>query len=430
MPKSIAYILCLDSIYTWREVSGGLTLTGKTEVVFDEDNLREISFYYSLDNEGEKLIPTNFGVLYFNNKGLLIKQTYNSWDGDYSNLNDDLPSLQREFTYDKNQNLILFESKSSQAILSNRIDNQVIYTYDNSNNLTKYTWNLWNINVDSLFVFKEYDYSYDKNNNLTEEIRWRQHSTRGWEKTDSIILDYSESGLLRSKSSYIIIAAQTLGLFEKEIFTYSENDQLLSKVDNIGYKVDKDAFSNIYISEYEYDNFNNLALEIRYDSIPEYNDREFLSRKTYTHNYDIFSADVQLPRRNDGMFNYFLLDNSVFHPLVKYENVAGGGGYPSSLVDRVEYFYSDLETSTTDIDLDNELTLTLSPNPSADFISIDIDNNNNIMDVSIIDTQGQLIVKSKVLTNQELDISHLGQGIYFCKVCVGDDFVIERFVKM
>jgi len=352
----------LDSSYIWKLDGYDFFLNEKIEHIFDEDNLREIELFYVVDKVSNSWIPKAYSILNFNKKGFLVKQIYNnSWNGDYNNLNDDFPNLLREFTYDENDNLVLYEDKTQQDIINGRVLNQMIRTYDSSNNLIQNTWNRWNNDLDSLTIVREFNYSYDNNNNLVEEIRWSQHSTRGWEKTDSIVMEYSETDMLISKARYIIIAAQTLELFEKEIFTYSNDDQLFSKVDNIGYKADKDAFSNIYISEFEYDNYNNLVQEIRYDSIVEYNDREFLTRKTYTHNNGIYSTDVQMPKRNVWMFNYFLLENSIVQPMIKYENVAGGGGYPSILADRVEYFYSDLETSTTGIELDNAFALKIHP---------------------------------------------------------------------
>ena len=190
-------------------------------------------------------------------------------------------------------------------------------TYDESGNLIRRISKAWNVNVDSLTVIRQIDYSYDVNSNLNEEIKWQQHSSRGWEKTDSIIWKYSEDGLIQSRTRYIQVAIGVIGLFEQDFYNYTNDGVLLSKVEYGLYVIEFNEFFNIYITEYEYDYLGKPILSFTYDSIRGRDARDLITELRYQHNEDINSENVLLPR-NNVWFSSRLLDNSTINPLIKY----------------------------------------------------------------------------------------------------------------
>lgn len=420
----------LDSSYIWKRINSFFLLDEKIEFVYKEDNLKEIDLFYSIDETRSYWEPKAFAILYFNSAGLLTKQTYDFWTGDFNSINDHLPLLKREFTYDENNNLILYEYQGRADILNGIVSTEIIREYDQSGNLIKNIWNRWNSIEEKLTIYKEFDYSYNSDNLLEEEIRYQNHTEGGWEKTDSIIYQYDDFQNLILRSAFTQIFQLSLDPWTRDSFIYNTKNQVIKEIKQSRFNIPLDDWRDISNTEHFYDNFGNLVSSATFDSTQVALGSNLTNEYFYTHNNNILSEDVLLPRQNVWDINSSILERSKVNPILVYEEFVGGGIDPQVLFSKAEYFYSDLETSTTGIELDNALTLTLSPNPSSDFISIDIDNNNNIMDVSIIDTQGRLIVQTRVLPNQELDISHLGQGIYFCKVGVDDEFVIERFVKM
>jgi CubicO group peptidase (beta-lactamase class C family) len=69
------------------------------------------------------------------------------------------------------------------------------------------------------------------------------------------------------------------------------------------------------------------------------------------------------------------------------------------------------------------------PNPANDFIQIISDK--EMLDVEIYDTRGLLLIDQKLYSKQQLDVTHLPQGIYFikCKDMLGN-YSAQKFMKL
>lgn len=74
--------------------------------------------------------------------------------------------------------------------------------------------------------------------------------------------------------------------------------------------------------------------------------------------------------------------------------------------------------------------ITISPNPARSILRISVPQNYSKYYVEIIDTKGSLLKKMKLFSSSnEINISHLADGIYFIKIRIKGENKIFRFIK-
>ncbi len=93
--------------------------------------------------------------------------------------------------------------------------------------------------------------------------------------------------------------------------------------------------------------------------------------------------------------------------------------------------YSDGEITVSNTVPDTpDFTFNLYPNPTSNLLNINyIHTENTLADLTIFDVLGKNIYQEKIQENIQLNIANLSNGIYFCKVQIGGQFEVQKFIK-
>lgn len=84
---------------------------------------------------------------------------------------------------------------------------------------------------------------------------------------------------------------------------------------------------------------------------------------------------------------------------------------PISIIRSVE-FVDASELATTEVSVKDRILVY--PNPATNYIRIATDTN-EVIDVKIYNAQGQLAMSGKYRSNEDIDVSQLGTGVYIVK---------------
>lgn len=76
------------------------------------------------------------------------------------------------------------------------------------------------------------------------------------------------------------------------------------------------------------------------------------------------------------------------------------------------------------------LEIDVFPNPTSGYLKVNLGNGLDFEKIWISDLMGQIVFKSSVFKNQEIDISHLTQGFYFLNIQVDNDLFTSKIEKL
>ncbi|MFK7775853.1 MAG: T9SS type A sorting domain-containing protein [Saprospiraceae bacterium] len=148
------------------------------------------------------------------------------------------------------------------------------------------------------------------------------------------------------------------------------------------------------------------------------------SNGLYKHNEDSGSTIFD-------MFNS-PFSSPVYNTFVDFDNNVWINTIQSGL-----YILSSNDQITPTIDLDNNNSISLYPNPVLETATIAIDlSTNEKVNIEIYDVMGRRMIRIPFNGSREqgsnlieFSTNHLGAGIYFCKVAIGQKITIKKFVK-
>lgn len=392
---------------------------------FDDNQNTEADFYTYLRED--KFEPTAFFIFWFNEKNLLTEISYSDpWDGDPNVPGNNEINWSRRATYNED-NKVKFYSyfllHEGEEFLINEYD----HIYDSEgllSELNNYSylngvWTLTNV----------WNYSYKKNL-LSEAIKKIRDEDDNWVTTDSITYVYYPDNKLKTSSRQTDMNIQN---GSTRIFTflyeYDELDQLTGRHRYNSVERDGDISVDINKTYNYYDNLGNLMLTENFDSSDSYGLRIY-SDEHFTYNLDYTSQQTQLPKPNAFYFNEDILNRSPLYPIKTYERYGYEQGENRRLIDREEYFYSDISTSTQEINL-TKLDVKLSPNPAQDFVQLRFDDSVPFSDVSIFDLNGKRVADiNNYSSGDKIKIDALEPGVYFYRVSRKDGKASGQFVKL
>ncbi len=111
-----------------------------------------------------------------------------------------------------------------------------------------------------------------------------------------------------------------------------------------------------------------------------------------------------------------------------YVNIATNQFYTVNENSSSNTFNNNCTTGINSTENDDETRISLYPNPTSSLLTIDA-LGEKIENVSVINTNGQLVAKFSSLANNQINISDLSNGLYFIEVAVKGKTIRKTFAK-
>jgi len=415
----------LDSTYGY-SAPGNL---GKTAYIYEKQ--RYIAVNWDLDFNGQNPVPTNYNALSYKDD-LLISQSYNYWDGDMENINEENPLVLRTFLYNENNQIVDVQAQDVIDIVQG-VYNSSFYEYNNEGQLSSLSSYRWDYDIDTLKKSSFYRYHHNNKNLLQSVVDYRYQDALGFYVRDSTALLYKKSGELDTLK-YYTHCLENEGCTQLEsTHAYFHNDD--GSIDKI---IEYPGWVNNPVeTHYYYTHYGSLGADATfyYDSQEQYWGK---TRLRILHDSTVLAKNVMKP---PYFFSnpYFggsrsMINNSTYwnNHMVLWEFHFSGDSpvQPEVMLLRAQNFYSEFNpTSTDDSGLLSELSITLFPNPTSQSFRIDADHLDGSFDLSVTDINGQRVLQKSLLKKgQDIDVSSLEVGLYFYTVQKGDKQYVGKFV--
>jgi len=374
------------------------------------DKYRDIRVGFNYPNNGS--VEYSKAIHHYNDDDLLVMQSYDEWDGDLNNLNDDDPELLRTYYYNSDNLLIERHSQDREERLNNMLGNVYDYEYTEDGLLERLTFKTWSVASDSLILRGGRFYEYDKGL-LSLSLEYDINTDGSFYNTDSTFYKYQESGLLEQEVLYRKQPANDEWILSlKTDYQYNE-DGIVTRKEQRSLYTDNEP-RRVDTLFYNYD----LSGSLR-DITTTYTDSQTFhipiprinNRLRYHYNDSISIDQILSPRRRSPIYqqNSMLLKSEDFDDFYLFD----GSEFNLRLKNNVEFFYSEIiETSTEDI-IEDEHYFSISPNPTQDIIEISTtDNYSGELTISLTDINGRRVMEKTTYPNRKIDVSHLPPGVY------------------
>ena len=419
--KDKDYKIRFDSVY-FSNLSG---LEDKEFYQFINEENIENDFYYSYSND--KFIPNSYFSFDFNDNNLLTHISYSKpWDGDTIIPGENRTNWIRKATYNQNNKVKHYSyfvpTENGEEFLLSTYD----HIYNNAGNLVELHYYSYESGEWTLTDINYYIY----NNNTLVEILDKDKDDNGlWFTQDSIAYQYYPDGNLKSTTRYSNLDLEDYFFSRSFIYEYNDQGQLTGNHRYETLKWEGQTSKDINKTYHTYDSLGNLILSENYDSSETHGLRIF-SDEHYTYNLDFQSSETQLPRQNPFSFNDHILDKSSIYPIKTYERYGYEQGENPQLIDKEEYFYSDISTSVQESPL-LVFPVSISPNPAKDYIHFSFDKNISDCNLSVANIHGQRVeYKQSVSSDSRIDISDLPSGVYVYQISSRIGIACGQFVKL
>ena len=422
------YVNKVDSAYSIISSLGSSFIRTKTEYIFDNDNLKENQLGFVFNDELQVFEPRSNGVLSYNKRDLLIRQTFNFWDGNYDDLNEDITTVKRQYYYNEDDQLIKYEEQDGYDISLNIIPFFRTYEYDSLGLLSRINDYRWLEEINDHYINGIDDFYYNDDQQLELIIGLGIYPDGRTLLGDSLIFHYNDSGLLDLQTNYNYALSGDLELFDEFTYVYDEDGKLIEEILYENYnEISQDWYKRSRIN-YEYDSTDKLKFSRHYTRLND-DDWDYWQETKYTHDENMFPESTQIPRKNVSNFSSNIVDNSQINILTQYKESTVESNFSLSLRTQFQYFFSPIITNTTE-ELENQYSVVISPNPTIDYIKIEIEDYNGLLDVSILDVQGKVLLEDKIRSTEQVNVSDLESGVYFYRIQIEDNIVGGKFVKV
>jgi len=359
-------------------------------------------------------------IHHYNDDDLLVMQSYNEWDGDLNNLNDDDPELLRTYYYNSDNLLIERHDQIQEELQNDQLGHVYNYEYSEDGLLERYTFKTWSVQSDSLIPFRGYSYEYD-GELLSLSLIYDINTDGSFYSTDSTLYLYQESGLLEQEVFYRKQPANDEWILSlKTDYQYNEYGIVTRKEERSLYTDNRPLFvDTLFYNYYPSGSLRDITTtytdsQTFHIPIPRIN-----NRLRYHYNDSISIDQILSPRRRSPIYqqNSMLQKSEDFDDFYLFD----GSEFNLRLKNKVEYFYSEIiETSTEDI-IEDEHHFSISPNPTQDAIKISTaDNYSGKLTMSLTDINGRRVIEQTTFPNRKIDVSHLPPGVYVYSIASGD----------
>jgi len=412
----------LDSIISTDFDIFNSTSSSSKSLYFFSD-YRDIIVSYSRFDFGEWL-PRSIILYHYNDENLIIKSTFNYWDGDLSNLNDDNPLELRTYHYDNDNKLIEIHVQEEYAIINNIPQNVINYEYNDDGFVTDIISSVWSADMDSFSERSGFHYEYD-DGLLKNWIRYGIDENIGYYAKDSILYYHNSSGLVDRELKYSTSSTDIpLRLRRKTDSEYDNDDRLLRQEnrdlfrDNFDQNVDTIHY-NYYpsgsLKDITYTRTDSSLLFI-YGFVFE----RVSKRLKYEYNDSIAYESILRPGRYTRKYE----ENHMLLIAEEYDDVYNF--FPESesnlgQTDRTWYYYSEIIRSSTEDTKEDESYFSITPNPVQDEIEIiSSDSYSGDLKIMLTDINGRRIMQEKTYANKKIDLSHISPGVYVYMITSND----------
>ncbi|NNE27034.1 MAG: T9SS type A sorting domain-containing protein [Saprospiraceae bacterium] len=419
------YIYVLDSTVRFDYDFNTPIKVGKGHILYDTINQRELSLNFDPTSTPNVLIGKSYTVRHYNDKEFFIRQSFNPWDGDYKNLDESNPLTIQTFYYDNNGLLERSESQGRQEIEENRPSSVRLLYYNDNQLLERYEYYSWDNTLDSLTLRDYTLYRHNDQKLLDNIVQWDLHPVRGWEYLDSTSFTYNEVGQLVKEDNFFWSISKGNIFFPnfQRNYLYNTNGTLKSRKRFESYKENTNTWGVFQMGEFDYHEYGSLSTITSIDSVYPYMIPEEYYEIKYIHDENIHQENVQLPRSLDQGFHEY--QNHIL--LTREENSIR---YGSSPVERVEYYYSKLPTTSTQEVIKQDVA-SIYPNPViSNNINVFVSDYSSVLDVTIYNIDGQRLRQKQIQNNAQLNIAHLEPGIYIMRISAGEKYYNGKFVRM
>ena len=300
-----------------------------------------------------------------------------------------------------------------------RLDNNdnIWLTTEETGTLSKLendTWMEYNYSNYGLTGGSHQIYGFDEQNQIWIDQRWGFNTFSLSNTTDSFELKFNDISILF------------------DVFTFPS----YADIKIVGQQ-DGDIFFMKFDRFFKYDGTDFLVYDTANSPIPFgtefYNIRKDSSDNIWlASNHGVFKFDGDSEWKNFTPYNSPLADMVVKDVFIDAEQNIWMANFHSGIYVLTE----DVSTSTISTTIPSQLSASIYPNPfsTTATISFDLEKRENVQ-LEIIDLTGRVVKnifsgkKSEGNHQIEINLPQLTQGIYFCKVIVGNQNLVLKFVK-
>ena len=156
------------------------------------------------------------------------------------------------------------------------------------------------------------------------------------------------------------------------------------------------------------------------------NDNTFFPSDDFTQT--LGSCDLGYNENFESLYFGFFFNGQV--QSFGYEIILTGGALKTLIITNgngEQAVYGNYQLSTTSYE---KQIVAFYPNPTKDILHIKQGASQNDIEISIIDVNGKIVLKTSNKSLNQIDISHLDKGLYFAKVKTSDNKTqIEKIIK-
>ncbi len=396
--------------------------TGKWVDRFKEDHTYNANgnmtkfFFYIWDESTSKWKAYSKDEYSFDSKNNLTQFIKYNWDL----ITNQLVAYDKdEYTYDASGNLVLslnsdWDYSTNKWVADFKIEN----TYDDNGNITEEIESDWDKSTGRWIALIKSLYNWDDNGILTQEINneW-DLSTSKWVADHKTEYTWDENGNLKQNSvySWYLSNSQWVNYYKQE-HSYDANGKLTQRLTNYW-----DGSNSQWVGGDKVENTNDANGNMIKHLVSDWDNNKWVIYYNEEYKFDLsFNfSDLIVP-------NWWTVYGFVNKPLeynsYVWDDTSNGWVNENKAI----FYYSDQNvTNTDDIETKN---ISLYPNPVLDFLIISFSSTNTAT-IELFDLQGRSLLSKEISNNEQLNLKHLNNGMYFYNLYIDGNKHSGKLIK-
>jgi hypothetical protein len=325
--------------------------------------------------------------------------------------------MKEESEYDAMNQIIVFERFD--WIVDTWIpDRKYLYEYTDSGLIRLKEVQYWEVEQEAYAPYSKEEYDYNDDNKLIERINYYWEEAKGWDPFSKTVYEYFEDEYSEERISYY----WENGIWNPSWRSLFEFDQEALTGRSTQYSWNNGNWINQERTDNWYDEFFNLLAYIEYYWNEDLMRWDEANMNEFNYDTNFPKAELLLPAMNEGdewFFQYMLLDMTDFV-------------WDSELSDWMVDMKLNLYWSETTIIGKPEqkaAEFSLFPNPVNDVLFVLVNQSESESLFELYDAQGKLKHSEMFSDELRIDLNGLSQGVYFCRVRVGDKLLTGKIIK-